>query len=517
MKTRITLPIVIILLAGIVAAFLMLRTQNTSMEKDHQENPDSEGKEVVDVVKGPRGGRLLSKDGFQVEITIYEKGIPPQFRIYAYEKGKPIDPNEVKLNIALHRLGGRVDEIQFQKKGEYLHGDKIVEEPHSFDVKVAAEWKGESYQWEYAQVEGRIEMSPEAAKAAGIEIQTAGTVQMKTVLELPGEIGLNKNKVAHVVPRLSGVVTEVRKNLGDRVKRGEVIAVIDSRELAEVKTEYIESVHRLEFSQATFVREESLWRKKITPEQDYLMARHGLEEAEISRQSSEQKLLSLGLSREELAWRATEPEGKVIQHQIRTPFSERMLTRYELRAPQDGVVIEKRVSVGEAIKEDADIFIIADLSTVWGEITVYAKDLRGVEVGQKVTVRSKELGLAETGKISYLGPLIGGQTRAASAHVDIPNAKGLWRPGLFVTVELFQEEVPVPVAVLSDALQTFRDWDVVFVQYGDQFEARPLELGKSDGQWVEVVSGLSPGENYAVRNSFVLKADLGKSGASHDH
>ncbi|TAK00185.1 MAG: HlyD family efflux transporter periplasmic adaptor subunit [Candidatus Manganitrophaceae bacterium] len=516
MRSKIAIPIIVVILVGIVVVFLTLRTDNASMGKDPQAKEGSEKKEA-EVVKGPHGGRLLSKDGFQVEVTIYEKGVPPQFRIYSYEKGKPIDPNEVRLDIALHRLGGRIDEIRFQKEGEYLHGDKVVEEPHSFDVRVAAEWKGQSYQWEYSQVEGRVEMAPEAAKAAGIEIQTAGPVRMKTILELPGEIGFNKNKVAHVVPRLSGVVTEVRKNLGDQVKRGEVIAVIDSRELAEAKTEYIESVHRLEFSQAAFVREEALWKKKISPEQDYLAARHRLEEAEIARQAAEQKLLALGLSRAELSLLATEPEGEVIQHQIRAPFSERALTRYELRSPQDGIVIEKRVSVGEAIKEDADIFVIADLSTVWGEITVYAKDLRVVGVGQKVTVRSKELGLEATGKVSYLGPLIGGQTRAAAAHVDIPNPKGLWRPGLFVTVELFQEEVPVPVAVSADALQTFRDWDVVFVQYGNQFEARPLELGRSDGKWVEVVSGLAPGEKYATRNSFVLKADLGKSGATHDH
>ncbi|WDT77803.1 MAG: efflux RND transporter periplasmic adaptor subunit (plasmid) [Candidatus Manganitrophus sp.] len=97
------------------------------------------------------------------------------------------------------------------------------------------------------------------------------------------------------------------------------------------------------------------------------------------------------------------------------------------------------------MKEDADIFVIADLSTVWGEITVYAKDLRAVRLGQTVTVRSKELGVEATGKISFIGPLVGEQSRAASAHVDIPNPKGLWRPGLFVTVELVQEEIPTQV------------------------------------------------------------------------
>ncbi|MCG3117862.1 MAG: efflux RND transporter periplasmic adaptor subunit [Candidatus Manganitrophus sp. SA1] len=515
MNSKKFMAVATVLLVGIVLALTILRTEKTSKGSESHEEEKGHDDEVT--AKGPHGGRFLSDGDFQIELTIYERGVPPQFRAYAYEKGKPIDPSEVQLGVALHRLGGRVDEIRFQKEGDYLRGDQTVEEPHSFDVKVAAERKGKSSQWQYSQVEGRVEMAPEVAKAAGIEIGTAGPVRIKTVLELPGEIGLNKNRVAHVVPRLSGVVTEVRKNLGDRVRKGEVIAVLDSRELAEAKTEYIESVHRLEFAQAAFVREEALWRKKISPEQDYLAARHHLEEAEIARQASEQKLLALGLSRADLSLLATEPEGEVIQHQIRAPFSERALTRYELRSPQDGIVIEKRISVGEAIKEDADIFVFADLSTVWGEITVYAKDLRAVRLRQTVTVRSKELGVEVTGRISFIGPLVGEQSRAASAHVDIPNPKGLWRPGLFVTVDLAQEEIPTQVAVSSEAIQTFRDWNVVFVQYGDQFEARPLELGRNDGKWVEVVSGLSPGEKYAAKNSFVLKADLGKSGAAHDH
>lgn len=508
MKGRKIIPILTAILIGIVLAFLILRTEKTSMGNAPQES---------DVVKGPHGGRLLSKDGFEVEVTIYERGVPPQFRIYPFEKGKPVSPDEVKMTVALHRFGGRVDEIRFQKEADYLRGDKVVEEPHSFDVKVVAERKGAVYEWGYSQVEGRVDMATETAQSAGIEIKTAGPVKMKTILELPGEIGLNKNKVAHVVPRLSGVVAEVRKNLGDRVKKGEVIALIDSRELAEAKTEYIESVHRLEFAQAAFVREESLWKKKISPEQDYLASRHALEEAEIARQASEQKLLALGLSQSDLDSLAIEPEGKVINREVRAPFVAKALTRYELKSPLDGMIIEKMVSTGEAIKEDADIFVIADLSTVWGEITVYQKDLGAVRTGQQVTVRSKELNLETAGRISFIGSLVGEETRAAKAHVDIPNPKGLWRPGLFVTVELVQEETLVPVAVSADAVQTFRDWDVVFMQSGNQFEVRPLELGRSDGQWVEVISGLSPGEKYATGNSFVLKADLGKSGATHDH
>lgn len=476
-----------------------------------------EGVPVADVARGLHGGRMLSDGTFQIEVTIYERGVPPQFRVYAYENGKPLDPADLTLAITLRRLGGRVDEIGFSKEADYLRGDKVVYEPHSFDVEVTAQRNGKASRWEYAQLEGRVQMPPEVAAATGIEVAAAGPARMKDVREFPGEIGFDKNRVAHVVSRLPGVVAEVPKRLGERVKKGDVLAVLDSRELAEVKREYIESVHRLEFSQAAFVREEELWRKKISAEQDYLAARHTLEEAEIARQVAEQKLVALGLSADRLAALAVEPAGRVVEREVRAPFVAQSLTRYEIRSPLDGLLIEKHVAVGEAIPVDTDMFLVADLSTVWGEFTVHAKDLAAVRVGQRVTVRSQDLGLDAAGRVSYIGSLVGEQTRTAKAHVDIPNPKGLWRPGLFVTVDLVQEEVEVPVAVRAEALQTFRDWDVVFVRYGNEFEARPVELGRRDGEWVEIRDGLAPGEPYAVRNSFVLKADLGKSGASHDH
>jgi len=491
----------IAVLVGIVLAFVILRMEKTTV-KDSHEGAESlhKGDEQV---KGPHGGRLLSEDSFQVEITIYERGIPPQFRVYIFDNGTLVNPDEVKLTVELHRLGGRVDTINFQKEGDYLRGDKVVEEPHSFDVKVLANWKGKTYRWEYSQIEGRVELSPDAVQSAGLVIETAGLVQMKTVLELPGEIGLNIDRVVHVVPRLSGVVTAVYKNLGDMVRHGEVIAVLDSRELAELKSAYIASLKRLELARSTFDRKERLWREKISSEKDYLASRQALAEEEINLQVTTQKLLALGLSQTDLN---SIPE-----------MTGRGLTRYELKAQFDGTVIKKNIAVGEAIKEDADIFAIADLSTVWVEVTIYAKDLNVVKVGQNVTVRSEALGLKAAGTLTYLGPLVGEQTRTAQGRVVVPNTSGQWRSGLFVTIEIVQEEVSVPVAVPVDALQTYRDWSVVFVQYGDLFEVRPLELGRNDGQWVEVLHGLSPGERYAAHNSFILKADLGKAGATHDH
>jgi cobalt-zinc-cadmium efflux system membrane fusion protein len=514
MKLKNTIMIAAIVVAGFVAALFITRADKPSVENGSHADA---GHAEENTVKGPHGGRLLTDGDFKIEITIYEKGVPPQFRVYAYEKENKVNPEEVKLAIELHRLGGRVDKILFGKEGDYLRGDKVVEEPHSFDVKIFTEHRGKSSKWEYSQVEGRVEMAPEVAASAGIEIKTAGPASIRTTLELPGEVVLNKNRVAHIVPRLSGVVTEVRKNLGDRIRKGEVIAVIDSRELAEAKREYIESVHRLHFAQSSFVREEGLWKKKVSAEEDYLASRHNLEEAEISKQVALQKLLSLGVSAGEVRMLSVEPEGDIIQHEVRIPFSNKTLTRYEITCPLDGVVIEKNISIGEAIKEDFDMFVVADLSTLWCEITVYAKDLGAVMAGQKVNVAAAALGLESAGKISYIGPLVGEQTRSAKAYVDIPNPKGEWHPGLFAAVEVVREEKTAPVAVAVEAIQTFRDWSVVFVRYGNLFEARPLELGRSDGQYVEVLSGLIPGEQYASHNSFVIKAELGKAGATHDH
>ncbi len=193
------------------------------------------------------------------------------------------------------------------------------------------------------------------------------------------------------------------------------------------------------------------------------------------------------------------------------------LARYEIRAPLDGTVVERNVTIGESVTADAQIFTVADLSAVWIEVSVYAKDLRAVRQGQEAVVVSTDLGIEATGRINFVGQLVGEETRSAVARLSLSNGASQWRPGLFVTVRLVRDETTVPVAVSADAVQTFRDWQVVFIKYGDWFEARPLELGRTDGKWVEVLSGLKVGDQYAAANSFAVKAEIGKLGATHDH
>ena len=193
------------------------------------------------------------------------------------------------------------------------------------------------------------------------------------------------------------------------------------------------------------------------------------------------------------------------------------LTRFEIRAPIAGVVTDKRISVGEALKEDSAVFTVSDLSSVWIEAPVAAKDLGAITGGQKATVRANVFGAKAEGRVAYVSALVGEQTRSATARIVLPNPEGVWRPGLPVTVEVVADEADVPLAVATDALQSVRDWQVVFGRYGDELEARPLELGRSDGRFVEVLGGLNPGERYAATNSFLIKAELGKAAASHDH
>lgn len=468
--------------------------------------PESTAKEAgaLDYPRGPHGQRFLASDNLQLEVTIYETGVRPQFRVYPYDATKkPIPPREVQLAIELHRLGGRVDRIGFVPESDYLRGDAVVEEPHSFDVKVKAERNSRAQEWAYSQIEGKVQLEADAVKSTGIEIRTVGPRQMITTIEVPGEIKPDANRLAHVVPRLEGVVIDVLKQAGDIVRRGDLMVVISSRELADAKNAYMAASQRVEFTRVRLEREETLWKKKISAEQDYLEARRAFEEVTLTERVAAQKLVALGESAASLKTLATAPPET--------------LPRYEIRAPLGGTVIQRDVNVGEAVAAVKDVFVIADLSSVWVEATITAKDLNAVYQGQQAIVQSKDLGRGVTGRVTYIGSLVGEETRSAPTRIVIPNPDGKWRPGLFVSVRLVEKSTTVPLAVLAEAIQTFRDWQVVFIRYGDWFEARPLELGRSDGKWIEVLKGLSPGEQYAATNSFAIKAEIGKLGATHDH
>lgn len=454
--------------------------------------------------RGPHGGRLLSDDGLQVEVTIYEAGVPPVFKVYPLDpSGKPLPPRDVVLRIELHRLGGRIDRFGFKPEADYLLGDGVVEEPHSFDVKVVAEYRGRRHEWSYSQAEGKVQLGEDQLRTAGIVIERAGPRTIVTSFELPGQIKADDTRMAHVVPGLQGIVLQVMKKAGDSVRRGEVIAVLSSRELADAKSAYLAAARHVEFTRVALDREEALWKKKISAEREYLSAKRDFEEARLALQLAGQRLVALGVPAASLPLLAAAPVDR--------------LSRLDIRAPLSGTVIERDVTVGESVAADRTLFVIGDLSSVWVDVSVYARDIASVKAGQEAAIVSADLGQETSGRISFIGPLVGEDTRAATARIVLTNRGAQWRPGLFVTVRLTRETTTLPIAVSTQALQTFRDWQVVFVRHGEWFEARPVELGRTDGTWVEVVKGLSAGEQYAAANSFAVKAEIGKLGASHDH
>ncbi|WGR74772.1 MULTISPECIES: divalent metal ion exporter adaptor subunit IhpB [unclassified Bradyrhizobium] len=197
--------------------------------------------------------------------------------------------------------------------------------------------------------------------------------------------------------------------------------------------------------------------------------------------------------------------------------SNQSLTVYELKAPIGGTIIERQISLGEYASEQKPAFVVADLSTIWVDLSIYRQDLRRVRLGDAVLIDPDDRRGEIQGTISYLAPIGSSETQTALARVVLPNPDGRLRPGLFVTARLILAARNVAVAVRKAAIQTLENRTIVFVREdGDKIEARPVELGESDPKFVEIRAGLSAGERYVAENSFVVKAEMGKGEADHD-
>ncbi|MCB5188803.1 efflux RND transporter periplasmic adaptor subunit [Methylobacillus caricis] len=486
----------IVVLGVLLAAWILSSGQSGSDTPDeHGRNPHYHEEKNSEVPKGPHAGKLLRQEGLALEVSIYEQGGPPVFRVYAYDGVRPLDPADLRVTMEIERLGQPVQILRLHAEQDYLTNETAIVEPHSFEVKLLAQYAGRQYQFGYAQQEMRVQMNERQLSMNGIEILTAAPARIKANLKLIGEIRLNADRAVVIVPRLGGLVQSVTVNAGDQVRKGQLLAIISSQQLADQRSELLAARERLELARTTYEREKQLWEEKISAKQDYLQAKQAMQEQEIAVRNAQQKLAVLGVSQ----------------------FPSRDLTSYEIRSPMDGTVTLKQVAVGQVLREDDAIFSVADLSSVWVEATVYARDLSLIQPGQQVTVRSPALKLQAIGKVAYIQPQLGEQSRTAMARIVLPNADGKWRPGAPADVDLVTEEIEVPLAVSLEGLQSLRDWTVVFGRYGDVFEARPLTLGRSDDKYAEVLDGLSEGEQYAAKNSFLIKAELGKSSVAHDH
>jgi cobalt-zinc-cadmium efflux system membrane fusion protein len=333
-------------------------------------------------------------------------------------------------------------------------------------------------------------------KQFGVETGVAGPGRLRLEVVLPGEVTLNADRVAHVVPRVTGVVREVRKNLGDNVLRGEIMAVLESRELADGTAAYLAARERLNLAQTNFAREEQLWQKKISPEQDYIQAKNAVAECGIELRNAEQKLRALGFSDDYIIRLPDRPEKAAII--------------YEMAAPFDATIIEKHISLGEVLKEESAAFVIADLSSVWVNLDVHQKDLPLIQLGQTAAVGIGNSGPTVEGRISFLEPMAEETNRTIHARVVLPNTGGRWRPGLFVTGRIAVDDVKVPILVPNEALIMIGGKNCLFLKDEDKFRLQPITAGRTNGTSTEILQGLGAGQIYVIRGAFTLKSELGK-------
>jgi len=180
--------------------------------------------------KGPHGGRLLTDGDFAIELAIFESGVPPEYRAWPTLKGQPLALKDVALTVELLRLGNQVDRFSFRPEGDYLRGDGVVTEPHSFAVKVMAEHAGKRHAWAYDSFEGRTTIARKLAEQAGIKTERAGPATLTERITLYGQIEANSERVRAVTGRYPGLIRSVRKRLGDTVVAGDVLATIESNE-----------------------------------------------------------------------------------------------------------------------------------------------------------------------------------------------------------------------------------------------------------------------------------------------
>jgi cobalt-zinc-cadmium efflux system membrane fusion protein len=343
-----------------------------------------------------------------------------------------------------------------------------------------------------------VPIDEERIRLAQIDQSNVGPGTIARRLSVPGTIVPDADRVAHVSVKLTGAVAELRKNIGDDVTKGEILGALESREVADAKSEYLAAKLSDELQQDLAERDRSAWEKRAIPEQQYIKSRNAAAQTAMRFDIARQKLMALGVEQSEIAEISQASSGT--------------LRLQDVRAPISGRVVERKVEVGTVVGRDnleTELFVVVDLSRVWVELSVSSSDLPSVREGQDVSI-STRAGQAGTARIIFLSPLLDKETRTARVVAALDNPDRIWRPGSFVTAAIAIEQRQAAVVAPAGAIQTVDGRKAVFVRTADGFEKRDVVLGQRDGNMVEIVSGLSAGEAVAASNTFSLKAELSK-------
>lgn len=351
--------------------------------------------------------------------------------------------------------------------------------------------------------ESVIRISDEMIEAFGIVVAPAGPGTLEQTVRLPGEVVFNADRIAHVTPTVPGIVQRVDKSVGDQVEAGDVMAVLHSQALAEARSRYLADGARLALAKEMLARDEKMFNDRIGTQRQVLESTQAAREAEISLNLSEQNLHALGQGHEAIG---------ALGSALDTTFS-----AYELRAPIGGVVIARHLTRGEMVGEQTveSPFVVADLASVWCNLTVYQRDLASIRPGMTVRISTGEGGRETQGSIAFISPSLDEVTRTATARVVLDNADGSWRPGMFVSAKAVVSFGENGLVLPRSALVEVQGEPAVFVRTDEGFEVRHVRLGRQSDESVEIVTGLEPGTPVVVRNSFALTAEINRGALEH--
>jgi membrane fusion protein, heavy metal efflux system len=354
------------------------------------------------------------------------------------------------------------------------------------ELNVAAE---EGFRW-----------TKEKTEFGNIQVAIAGPGKIQNFCQVSGKVIIHPDHLAYVIPKVAGSVLDVKKNLGNLVEKDEILALLDSREIAEAKSKYLTALKKFDLSQTLLDKEKLL--KGISSGQDYLNAKMAADEAYINLQLALQDLYALGFSKKEIDKIETQTS-----HDLRF---------YEVRSPIKGKVLERNLTLGESIDGSTIVFKIGNFEHVWVEISVPQNDIQYLKENLPIEIVA-DGGKQATIKISQFNPMISEETRCATAIAMMKNDSEKWSPGEYVTVNIQTEETNAAIVVPLTAIQMIKGQECIFVENGEEFLPSYVKLGKKDRENVEIVSGITPGIVYAAHNTFCLKAEYEKEEAEHSH
>ncbi len=324
-------------------------------------------------------------------------------------------------------------------------------------------------------------------------------------LGLTGEIQFDNQKIAHIGPRVPGVIRQVKVDIGDKLKAGRTLVVLESVELAEAQAAYLEELARQSLEEKTYKRQKTLRDKQFSSEMDYLEAQEQFETAKIRTNSAKQKLLRMGLSAGSVSYLA------------KTGLSAAS-GRLPVAAPFAGEVLELHAVQGERIEPGDEMVLLGDTSTLWVWIDIYELQLGTIkaamtETGLPVSVSVRAWpDMQFSGRVDYIGNVMDVNTRTVKARVVLDNAHGKLRPGMFAKVAIGLETASGRLAAPRTSVISDEGRDFVFIrQEGDYFVRRPVKMGRQVKGYIELLDGVTEGQTIVATGAFLLKSDVLRS------